>query len=360
MIPETAHLKILEHHQAPRGKIVKQFPIAVLLLGFSIPSARAQWEVQAIKTDADFRGLCVVSSKVAWVSGTKGTYGRTTDAGKSWSVGTVPDAEKLDFRDVEAFGENTAYLLSAGPGEESRILKTTDGGKNWSLQFKNTEPKAFFDAIAFWDEKNGIALSDPVKGWFQLIATNDGGANWKPLPEKNLPESLPDEGAFAASGTCLITHGDRDAWFCTGSAKAARVFHSNDRGQTWTVSETPIATGGETGGIFSIAFGDRNHGIIVGGDFRKPKDTGATVATTSDGGKKWTLVEKQLPFRSCVAWAKDRWVAVGTSGSDYSLDGKTWKPLDKENYNSAGFTSDGEGWAVGPKGRIARYVKREK
>jgi hypothetical protein len=33
----------------------------------------------------------------------------------------VPGAEKLDFRDVEAFGESTAYLLSAGPGEGSRI-----------------------------------------------------------------------------------------------------------------------------------------------------------------------------------------------------------------------------------------------
>jgi photosystem II stability/assembly factor-like uncharacterized protein len=339
---------------------VKQFSIAVLLLGFSIPSASAQWEVQTIKTDADFRGLSVVSAKVAWVSGTKGTYGRTTDAGKSWSVGTVPDAEKLDFRDVEAFGENKACLLSAGPGEESRIYKTVDGGKSWSMQFKNSEPKAFFDAIAFWDEQNGIALSDPVKGRFQLIATSDGGANWKLLPEKSLPEALPDEGAFAASGTCLVTHGTQDVWFCTGSAKAARVFHSSDRGQTWTVSETPIATGGEAGGIFSIAFRDRNRGVIVGGDFRKPKETGATVATTSDGGKTWKSVEKQLPFRSCVAWANDRWVAVGTSGSDYSLDGVVWKPLDKENYNSVGFTSTGEGWAVVPKGRIAKYEKTGK
>src|SRR5205823_732493 len=100
--------------------------------------------------------------------GTKGTVGRTTDAGKTWSVGTVTDAEKLDFRDVEAFGEDTAYLLSAGAGEDSRIYKTIDGGKSWSLQFKNSEPKAFFNAIAFWDEKHGISLSDPVNGRFQL------------------------------------------------------------------------------------------------------------------------------------------------------------------------------------------------
>src|SRR4030095_7360586 len=107
--------------------------------------APAQWKLQASKTEADFRGLCAVSPKVAWVSGTKGTFGRTTDGGKTWTVGAVPDADKLDFRDVEAFGEDTAYLLSAGPGEDSRIYKTTDGGKTWTLQFKNAEPKAFFD-----------------------------------------------------------------------------------------------------------------------------------------------------------------------------------------------------------------------
>jgi photosystem II stability/assembly factor-like uncharacterized protein len=340
------------------GTAMKLFLLAAMLLVLCDSIAHAQWQQQTIKTEENFRGLCVVSPKVAWVSGTKGTYGRTTDAGKTWAVGTVHDAEKLDFRDVEAFGETTAYLLSAGQGEESRIYKTTDSGKTWTLQFKNADPDAFFDAIAFWNDKNGIALSDPVKGQFQLIVTDDGGTNWKRLPGKNLPPALPNEGAFAASGTCLITHGENDVWFCTGGAKAARVFHSNDRGQNWTVSETPIIAGIESAGIFSIAFRDRDHGMIVGGDYRKPNDTGATAAITSDGGKTWTGIDKPFPFRSAVAWAKDRWVAVGTSGSHFSQDnGATWKLLDRENYNSVGFTSTGEGWAVGPKGRIAKFAK---
>jgi photosystem II stability/assembly factor-like uncharacterized protein len=169
---------------------------------------------------------------------------------------------------------------------------------------------------------------------------------------------LPGEGAFAASGTCLVTRGEKDVWFATGGAKAARVFHSSDRGQHWEVSETPIVAGAESAGIFSIAFRDKDHGMIVGGDYRKPNDVGATAATTSDGGKTWTLLDQRLPFRSAVAWAKDRWVAVGTSGSDVSLDdGATWKVLDRENYNSVGFTPGGEGWAAGPKGRIATIAK---
>lgn len=58
----------------------------------------------------------------------------------------MPGAEKLDFRDVEAFGESTADLLSAGPGDASRIHKTIDGGKSWAMQFKSADPAAFLDA----------------------------------------------------------------------------------------------------------------------------------------------------------------------------------------------------------------------
>jgi photosystem II stability/assembly factor-like uncharacterized protein len=337
---------------------MKRFFIAATLLGLCDCIALGQWRTQAVDTKSDLRGLCVVSPNVAWVSGTMGTYARTTDRGKTWSVGTVPGAGQLDFRDVKAFGEATAYLLSAGPGDASRIYKTTDGGKSWVMQFKCADPAAFFDAIAFWDEKHGIALGDPVGGRFQLVVTADGGAGWEPLAAKTLPPALPGEGAFAASGTCLATRGGRDVWFATGGAKSARVFRSKDRGQNWQVSETPIAAGTESAGIFSIAFRDKNHGMIVGGDYRKPNDVGATAATTSDGGKTWAPLDKRLPFRSAVAWAKDRWVAVGTSGSHVSLDdGATWKLLDREQYNSVGFTPTGEGWAVGPKGRIATFAK---
>lgn len=342
-----------------RGTNAVKYLLSAALLAAAFESqAVAQWQAQPVQTDADFRGLCVVNANVVWVSGTRGTFARTTDGGKNWHVGVVPGAEKLDFRDVEAFGDKTAYLLSAGPGNASRIYKTVDGGKSWALQFQSADPASFFDALAFWDEKNGIALSDPVKGAFQLLITSDGGANWKALAPKSLPPALAGEGAFAASGTCLVTHGDRDVWFVTGSAKKARVFRSSDRGLNWEVSETPLLAGVESAGIFSIAFRDRKNGMIVGGDYRKPNDSGATAAITTDGGKTWALLENKLPFRSAVAWARDRWHAVGTSGSNVSADnGDTWKLLDRENYNCLGFAPTGEGWAAGPKGRIARLVK---
>ena len=82
---------------------MKNFCRAAFLLGCCGAVAFAQWQPQPIATKADFRGLCVVSPQVVWVSGTKGTCARTTDGGKTWSVGTMPARDKLDFRDVEAF-----------------------------------------------------------------------------------------------------------------------------------------------------------------------------------------------------------------------------------------------------------------
>ena len=337
---------------------MRRFHIAAILLGLGASAAHAQWQPQKIDTDADFRGLCAVSDKVAWVSGTKGTFGRTTDGGKTWAVGTVAGAEKLDFRDVEAFGDSTAYLLSAEPSTDSRIYKTIDGGKTWKMQYQNPDPAGFFDALAFWDEKHGLLLGDPVKGRFQLVATDDGGEHWKPVPEKDCPQALPEEGAFAASGTCLVARGDKDAWFVTGGAKVARLFHSTDRGRTWTAAETPVKAGVTSAGIFSIAFRDKDHGLIVGGDYQKPNETGASAAVTADGGKTWKLIDPPLPYQSAVAWAKDRWVAVGSSGSHVSTDdGKSWKALDAEKYNSVAFTPTGEGWAAGPNGRVAKFAR---
>lgn len=332
--------------------------IFAVLVAVADSAVQAQWQRQTIDTGADFRGLCAVSSRVAWVSGTKGTFGRTTDGGQTWSVGMVAGAEELDFRDVEAFGESTAYLLASGPGDSSRIYKTVDAGKTWSLQFKNTEPEAFFDAIAFWDEQNGIALSDPVTGKFRLVVTDNGGTTWKSIAETSLPSALANEGAFAASGTCLVTRGSNDVWFATGGVTPARVFHSSDRGRNWTVHESPIAAGSASEGIFSMAFRDQNHGMIVGGDYRKPSDAGSNSAVTNDAGKTWVVSDTTIPYRSAIAWAHDRWVAVGTAGTYVSLDnGANWKLIDRENFNSVSFTAAGDGWAAGPKGRIAKFAK---
>src|ERR1043165_2839414 len=118
-----------------------------------------QWAMQTSGVESRLRGVSAVSERVAWASGAGATVLRTVDGGTTWQKLTVTD-EALDFRDIDAVDEQTAYALSAGNGPASRIYKTTDAGKTWQLQFKNEDPKAFVDAMAFWDANHGIAFGD--------------------------------------------------------------------------------------------------------------------------------------------------------------------------------------------------------
>ena len=315
----------------------------------------AQWQKQTIDTKASLRGLSVVSEKIIWASGTGGTFLRTADGGANWTVGKVPDAEKLDFRDVEAFDANTAYLLSIGEGENSRIYKTVDGGQSWKLQFKNTNPKAFFDALAFWDSTHGIAMSDPVDNKFVLIETKDG-ESWKPIKNLQMPVVKEGEAAFAASGTCLITQGKNNAFLISGGTNA-RVFKSENRGRTWSVYDTPITKGTAGSGIFSIAMFDKKRGAIVGGNYEKPDEINNNLAFTNDGGKTWIIGKGLSGYRSGVAFVdKNFLIAVGSGGSDLADIDRNWKNLDKANYNAVQAKGFNAIWAVGTNGLVARLI----
>jgi photosystem II stability/assembly factor-like uncharacterized protein len=307
--------------------------------------------------------VSAVSRTVAWAGGSQGTFARTLDGGATWQAGVVPDAAALDFRDVHAVNAETAWLLSIGEGEKSRIYRTTDGGRSWTLQFTNTDPKGFYDGMAFWDARHGMAFSDPVDGRFPVIVTADGGVHWTLLPPASLPAALPGEAAFAASGTSIAVAGGSPVWIGTGGA-AARVLRSSDGGRTWHAAATPILSGNASSGIFSVAFRDATHGVVVGGDYRKEKETSDNFARTTDGGRTWTLGCRLPGFRSAIAYVPVGksyvLVAVGPSGSDYSLDdGDSWVHMGDAGFHAFSVAiRSAVGWAAGEKGSLARFDAR--
>ena len=359
LIVHSAPSSIMHHHAR------HPFPLVALLVTsvtfVPMLASGAQWHMVSSPTEVELRGLSVVSPQVVWASGTRGTVLRTTDGGRTWERDTIAGATTLDFRAIAATSPTVAHALSIG--DSSRIYRTHDGGRTWSLRFLGTRKGSFFDAIQFWDATHGIAMSDPVDGHFLIIATDDGGDTWHEIPAAGMPAALPGEGGFAASGTCLIVGGASDAWLVSGGATVARVFHSADRGRTWTAHDTPLRAGVPSAGNFSVAFRDARHGAIAGGDYQQPALRGRNLAVTSDGGATWTLADSASSpagYRSAVAFLPKSngrmLVAVGLTGTDVSHDGgATWTPVDSVAYNSVAFARDGSGWAVGPKGRIGRW-----
>jgi photosystem II stability/assembly factor-like uncharacterized protein len=299
---------------------------------------------------------------VVWVSGLDGTYVRSLDSGASWQPGVVPGGEKLEFRDVHGVDASTAYVLSSGTGEASRVYKTTDGGASWKLQIVNPDSAGFFDCFDFWDEKSGLLYGDSVEGKLVLFQTSDG-ETWTRLPAERLPEARPGEGGFAASGTCLVTVGESTAYVGTG-AGSSRLLRTGDRGRSFQVFETPIVKDAATAGITSLAFWNEENGVAAGGDIAVPNARAENVAVLAESGRSARLGSSPTFAGAIYGIAYSPGgtvlVGVGPKGASYSLDNAgTWRALSEESYWSVGFGPSGPGWMVGPEGRIARLELRE-
>ncbi len=333
--------------------------VAVVSLAFTSGDSRDySWELSPTGSTARLRGLSVVSERVVWTSGSVGTVLRTTNGGRNWQSVGPPGTETLQFRDIEAFDSDTAVILSIGSGTDSRIYRTSDGGRTWQLVFVNAEPTAFYDCMTFFDKKRGLALSDPVDGRFRILGTSDGGRSWQ-IVDAEMPAALPGEFAFAASGQCITSHGGRHAWFATGGDAVARVFRSDDRGESWKVANTPVRSG-PTAGIFALAFRDAQHGLATGGDFLTPTASPDAMALSDDGGRKWRLVsDAPNEYRSGAHWVTGRVaIAVGPSGSDVSSDGgATWTRFDDGSFDTVDCAGGFVCWASGEQGRVAKLVR---
>jgi photosystem II stability/assembly factor-like uncharacterized protein len=329
-----------------------------------------------------------VNDRVVWAAGTGGTFVMTTDGGEHWKAGVVPGAENLQFRDVQGVSDKVAYLMSIGTNTtDFKIYKTTDGGATWTIQFTNETVNAFYDCFAFWTPDRGVTHSDSVNGVFPDIRTTDG-KTWHSIAA-NMPPALAGEASFSASGTCIATEGERNAWIATGAASIARILATRDGGNSWKAYDTPLVSSPSAGGI-SVAFRDSLNGILGGGDLAS--NASAATATSEDGGETWTLTNKP-PVQGaifCLAYVRGNQLSDGhghdggdgrndDEGFDHNLDhavvitaetepdfssgaaawtpdeGRTWFQIPgASGYWAVGFASPKAGWFVGNNGQILK------
>jgi len=335
--------------------------IFLALLPFLVAQPSPWWTVQTSGRNTNLRGVSVKYAQnpsgrhyVIWASGSNGVVIRSVDDGNTWKQLTVEGGTDLDFRDIDAFDDKLAYLMSSGDGAKSRIYKTTNGGESWTLQYSDQRAGFFLDSLTCGSPTRCVAVSDPVEGKFLVVATDDG-ENWKELPRDKMPAALPQEGVFAASGTGIAFCG-QDLFFGTGGP-AARVFHSRDGGLSWTVTETPLPSGNASSGIFSLACNSHEYLVAVGGDYKDPNRAVRAAAYSEDSGATWHLSQNQPGgFRSAAGlFSHTSVTAVGPNGTDISEDnGRHWVHTDALNLNALSIGGD-EGWGVGPNGTVARF-----
>jgi hypothetical protein len=284
-------------------------------------------KVIASGTKTSLRGLSVVSDKVVWASGSAGTVTLSIDSGNTWKWMTVNGFEKTDFRDIEAFDENTAVIM--GIDSPAVILKTIDAGDTWNLVYRNDTKGMFLDAMDFVNEKEGVVIGDPIDGFFFIAETKDTGNTWQDKTGTYKMKAEKGEAAFASSGTNIRKTKNGTSIFVSGGLSSNLFFGFN---------KIPLAItqGKETTGANSIASKNNKMFIIVGGDFNTKDSTTKNCFITKNAGKTFTTpLIGPSGYRSCIEYINKRtWITCGINGTDITEnDGKHFKQISTTGFH---------------------------
>lgn len=276
------------------------------------------------------RAILIDDNKV-WYAGNKGKIGSVLISDKEVKYNGIIQRENLniEFRSIAQTSTDIFVLCVANPALLYRINKQT---RQIQLVYQEKNEKVFYDSMQFLNDNEGFAIGDPTEVCPSFIKTIDGGKTWEKVSCNNLPIFEEGEAFFAASNTNLILR--NNAMFIVSGGKKSRVAVSEDKGQNWTIFETPIIQGGAMTGAFCADFYNEYIGIIAGGDYEKPLQNSQNKAITTDGGKTWKLVANNSGFgyASCIQYVPKSEgkgiVEVGADGIFYSNDsGENWTKI---------------------------------
>jgi len=290
-----------------------------------------KWSHSIMPNSPSLRGTAMVQ-KSMWVTGSNNSVFVSQDAGKTWINKSVPLKDKRDFRDIALFNNDTAIVMSAGTGELSALYITTDGGNHWQLLYQNTDVHGFFNSIAFWDEQQGLLMGDPVDGYYVIKKTTDGGKTWRRISIKNLPNILPKETAFSASGNSIIVGSNGQAWITTGGFSAS-VYLSNDYGETWRREPVPLYKSTQTAGGYAIALNHLEQPFVMGGDYLQRRLKYSNMASFTN--EHWQPIKTgSAGLKTAMSCQKMICITTGKLATDISFDaGSSWQSLTHKQTN---------------------------
>jgi photosystem II stability/assembly factor-like uncharacterized protein len=289
----------------------------------------------------------------------------TTNGGVTWSLNGIPGISGFQANSIYGLNGSTAWITldDTSGATTGGIYKTTDGGLNWIKQSSAFQGSGGHPSkIYFFDANNGLCTGQPRNGYWEIYTTTDGGTNWTRVPSANIP--APDAGGDFTGGGANRGAGD-NFWFATATCS---VYHTADRGMTWSVTRTifptPPAYGSE------VAFKDNLNGLTCsyfGDDINK-------LAGSADGGQTWSSLTSLPPhpsfyFITYVPGTSGTYFLTSHSnigypeptvpGSAYTVDGgMTWAQVDNLAHGEPSFAANKIGWSAGSGDTIYKWTNK--
>ncbi|RAK69676.1 hypothetical protein DLM85_02115 [Hymenobacter edaphi] len=301
--------------------------------------ASAQWVTQPINFVAPSYvvALHAADANTLWVAaaengGATRTLARSTDGGTSWTIRnpSVLNATE-EINALTAISPTTAWIATRYGQAGGRILRTTDGGLTWQQQTSSQQfggPNSYPNFVHFFSATEGVSMGNAPAltpgAAPEIYTTTDGGATWTTVAAVPVTTS----GSAVQNPPAVV---GSHLWF---SSFDGYVYHSPDRGRTWTASNSGAGTP-----LWNLTFRDAQHGLA---SYQDPFSGGATrLFRTTDGGSTWTAVTGfSGPLHGAAMQAvpgTGQYLSVGGSlgsglrGSSYSRDnGQTWVPLETQ------------------------------
>lgn len=262
-----------------KSRLFKSISLLLVATVFFTNSYGQTWSerTSSLPTSKAALYLSIVDDNTVWTFAQPNNFSVSTNGGTTFTnVQGGPFTTGTPVSSISAISATTAYFCAASTVSLTGVYKTIDSGVTWTKQASAgySDVGSYPDGIHFFDTNNGLTYGDPTLGYFEIYTTSNGGANWVRVPSSSIPAML--SGEFEYSN--LNESEGNSFWFSTN---LGRVFHSTDKGLTWSVYSFPI----DAGKLVFMTFSDINKGIVtyVSGGILK-------METTTDGGTTYSPI----------------------------------------------------------------------
>ena len=312
--------------------------LIIIFIFASFQTSRAEWIKQDTNTLAWLHTIYFADSDTGWIGGSKGTFLKTSDGGKTWKQ--TPKFTEDTILEIIFTDKNTGWLLcerdvfSLGAKSPSYLMKTNNGGETWEQIEFNKSDRQRITRIFF--AENGFGLAVGETGAFYGL--QDDNSNWKKLSSPS--RFLMLDGLFTDNFHAAIVGG------------GGTILFTEDAGTTWNPAFVSDKVKAKLNSVFFI---NAKNGWTVGAKGK--------IYQTINGGKFWRLQDSKTTqdlsdiyfLNTAEGWA------IGDDGTilHTTTAGNIWTQAEtksKHKFEKIVFNGN-KGWIVGFGGTILSYEK---